>query len=201
MNTVCKFSFKGDVMVSNLSSRWLAQQSAQQAELTEIGVELAKLGMEGLSRVNHLNFKTAKNLLAHTGNSFASITLSDQSQSTIFKAAEQALAEVQCYVREAADLAGDMQQQANALFEVQLGLVKASAETLIDEARKVSPGTSEIVGGTLRGWMDGTQSAFEQINQISVQLNKITGNNTALIGAWQAGHKAPKARTSSKALA
>ena len=37
-------------MVTKLSGQWLAHQSAQQAELAEIGFGLATLGMESLSR-------------------------------------------------------------------------------------------------------------------------------------------------------
>ena len=187
-------------MVTKLSGQWLAHQSAQQAELAEICFGLATLGMESLSRACDLNFKTAKRLLAHTESNLSSIASADQAQAALLKAAEQGIGDVQSYVLESADLVTAMQQKAIALFEDQLGLVKASAETLVKETQKVSPGASEIVGSTLRSWVGGAQSAFEQINQMSAQMNEMTGKNTALIGAWQASRTPAKARGNGKAL-
>lgn len=188
-------------MVTNQSTQWLAQQSVQQAELAEIGFGLATLGMESLARINDLNFKAAKSFLTHTESNLSLMGSADQAMAGLLKAAEQGVIEVQAYVRESAALMSDIQQKAVGLFEEQLGLVKASAENLRDETRKVSPRASEIVDSAMRGWVDGAQSAVDQINQMTAQVNELTVKNTALMGAWQASRKPVKTRANAKALA
>lgn len=178
--------------------QWLAVQSKQQAELADIGVGLFDITVQGVADLCELNFGAARRQLAHTSEGLAAMTSPEQLPAAMQKVAEQAISDVQAYMQQSADLLVRLHQQSQALVADHFKLVQASADTLIDQTQKLSPGASEVVSSALRSWVDGAQSAVVQMNQMSTQFSDFAGNNRAVAAVWQNAKAPARSRSNGK---
>ena len=182
--------------MSNLfSSEWLRLQAERQREFADLAAGFLRLGLEGSSRLCDVNFRSSRQLLA---DSQAGMDALRADPALGVKLAGKSLADGQAYCREIGELFVDLQQKTRVLVDNHVGAVRMSAEALVSETRKVSPGTSEIVGSALRSWVDGARNAMEQMAQLSQQINEAAQQNS---GAWQTVAVVNKAKAKERVAA
>lgn len=181
--------------------QWLDNQGRQQSEFAEIGAGLVDITLQGVSDFCDLYFGATRRQLTHGSAALAAATSPEELPLVLKEAAEKAAEEMQSYLQETFALVLRLHKQREALIEDHLKLFQASADSLIDHTRKLSPGAPEVVGSALRSWVEGAHSAVAQMNQMSSQFSEFAGDSRAVMAAWQSAKAPARNRRNGKAVA